>query len=107
MNVLYTKEVRIYLWELVEILYFKNYFGFKIFARKYVLNLIRDMEATIHLKQKHKAPANFSRYGKDLWYVCYPKNKQTTWYFFFIYHPEDNIYFIRYITNNHAAGHLL
>lgn len=107
MKVAYTKVVQVYLWELIETLYCKNYFGFKAFAREYVLELINDMEATIHIKQKHKATGSFSRYGKDLWYVSYTKNKRTTWYFFFSYHPADDVYFIRYITNNHVAGHLL
>lgn len=65
------------------------------------------MEATIHIKRKHKASDYFERYGKDLLYVSYPKNKRTTWYFFFTYHPDKDIYLIRYITNNHVAGHLL
>jgi len=107
MIILYTKAVRIYLWELVETLYFNNYFGCKVSARGYVHELIKEMESTIHIKQKHKSPSDFSRYGKDVWYVSYPKNKRTTWYFFFTYHPEDDIYFIHYITNNHVAGHLL
>ncbi|MCD8031116.1 MAG: hypothetical protein LUF85_09945 [Bacteroides sp.] len=65
------------------------------------------MEATIYIKQSYKAPVYFSRYGKDLHYVCYPKNKQTTWYFFSTYHPDSDTYYICYITNNHIAGHLL
>jgi len=107
MKIVYTKTIQIYLWELIETLYYKEYFDFKAFARKYVLELIKDMESTIHIKQKYKAPDYFSRYDSDLWYVSYPKNKQTTWYFFFTYHPAGDIYFIRYITNNHVAGHLL
>lgn len=52
MKTIYTKTVKIYLWEVVENLYLKNYFGFKDSARKYVLALVDEMEKTIHLKQK-------------------------------------------------------
>ncbi|MCD7901651.1 MAG: hypothetical protein LUH22_17875 [Bacteroides sp.] len=107
MKIIYAKEVRVYLWELIEMLYFKEYFGFKDLARKYVIELVTDIAATIHIRQKHKAPPYFSRYGNDLYYITFPKNKHTTWYFFFTHHPADNIYYIRYITNNHVAGHLL
>ncbi len=107
MKILYAPNAKFYLSELTEILYYKNYFGFRQSAKDYVDSLTVEMESTIHIKQKHKSPSDFSRYGKDVWYVSYPKNKRTTWYFFFTYHPEDDIYFIRYITNNHVAGHLL
>ncbi|MCD7935448.1 MAG: hypothetical protein LUG98_01155, partial [Tannerellaceae bacterium] len=92
---------------LADILYEKHYFSYKESSRQYVISLISTMEATIHIKQKYEAPVYFSKYGKNLYYVCYPKNKRTTWYFFFTYHPDNDIYFIRYITNNHVAGHLL
>ncbi|MCC8186509.1 MAG: hypothetical protein LIP08_03080 [Bacteroides sp.] len=107
MRVFYTENVILYIRELTDILYEKHYFGFKHSAKVYVTSLMKEVEATIHIKQKHKAPSHYSRYGKDLWYVSYPRNKRTTWYFFFTYHPDRDIYFIRYITNNHAAGHLL
>lgn len=107
MKIVYKKSVKIYLWELIETLYFKDYFGFKKMARQYVLELIKEMESTIHIRQKHKAPVHFSKYGKNLYYITCPKNKRTTWYFFFTYHPDSDIYYIRHITNNHVAGHFL
>ncbi|MCD8194439.1 MAG: hypothetical protein LUD74_07850 [Tannerellaceae bacterium] len=106
MKIIYTKTVKLYLWELVETLYLKNYFGFKDSARKYVLALVDEMENTIHLKHKRQAPPYFSRYGKALLYVSYPRRKYTTWYFFFTQHIHAT-YIIRYVTNNHVAGHLL
>jgi len=106
-KVIYTETAKLYLKELIKILYQKDYFGYYESAREYVLSLRKDMETTIHIKQKYDVPFYFRRYGKNLYYVCYPKNKHTTWYFFFTYHPDSNIYFIRYITNNHVAGHLI
>ncbi|MCD7931923.1 MAG: hypothetical protein LUH15_11535 [Tannerellaceae bacterium] len=107
MNVRYAETAWQYIDSLTEILYTQHYFSYKESAIKYVISLITEMKATIHIKQKQRAPLYFSRYGKDLWYVSYPKNKRTTWYFFFTYHPDNDTYFIRYITNNHTAGHLL
>ncbi|MCD8166847.1 MAG: hypothetical protein LUE93_12470, partial [Bacteroides sp.] len=104
MKIIYPKAVNLYLKELIKILYQKEYFGYHESARDYVLSLRREVEATIHIRQKRKAPSYFSRYGKDLWYVSYPRSKQTTWYFFFTHHAED-VYVIRYITNNHVEGH--
>jgi len=106
MRISYTKPVITYLNDLVDILYNKRYFSYEESAMEYVTELVQNMETTIHLKRKRKAPSYFSRYGKDLWYVSYPRSKQTTWYFFFSRHADDN-YVIRYITNNHVEGHLL
>jgi len=106
-KVIYTPTAISYLNDLVDILYNKGYFSFEQSAVTYVVTLVNDMQATIHLRQKHRAPDSFTRYGNDLWYVSYPKNKRTTWYFFFTYHHVEDIFFIRYITNNHVAGHLL
>ncbi|MCC8095821.1 MAG: hypothetical protein LIP05_10980 [Tannerellaceae bacterium] len=102
----YTLAAEQYLHELTEILFYNNYFGFRSSAKQYVDSLTEEMEATIHLKMKRKASPYFSRYGKDLWYVSYPKRKQTTWYFFFTCYAND-VYLIKYITNNHVAGHFL
>ncbi|MCD7898360.1 MAG: hypothetical protein LUH22_00340 [Bacteroides sp.] len=107
MIVSYTDAVIDYLEELVQTLYLQNYFGLKEFAKKYVDKLIDEMEATIHIKPRRDASPNFNQYGQDLYYVSHRKNKHTTWYFFFTYHPTDDIYYIRYITNNHVAGHLI
>ncbi|MCD8176186.1 MAG: hypothetical protein LUE98_01670 [Tannerellaceae bacterium] len=106
MRILYTKTANLYFNELVDILYDKNYFSFKESARMYVDSLTLELEKYIHICPKRKAPHYFSRYGQELWYISYSKNKNTTWYFFFTLH-ENNTYIIRYITNNHVAGHLL
>ncbi|MCD7938550.1 MAG: hypothetical protein LUG98_16955 [Tannerellaceae bacterium] len=106
MKIRYTKTVRIYLNELVDILYEKDYFSFKESARQYVRSLLTEVEQTIHLKRKEEAPAYFLRYGSNMSYITCPKSKNTTWYFFFTYHPKE-LYVIRYITNNHVAGHRL
>ncbi|MCD7936962.1 MAG: hypothetical protein LUG98_08900 [Tannerellaceae bacterium] len=107
MKVIYMPETENYLIDLAWLLYEKQYFSYFHLAEKYVSLLIGDIDATLHLKQKYVAAKWFAKYGKNLYYVAYPKSKRTTWYFFFTYHPDSDIYFIRYITNNHVAGHLL
>ncbi|MDL2309972.1 hypothetical protein LJC39_02505 [Parabacteroides sp. OttesenSCG-928-B22] len=107
MKVVYSKLAEKYLKDLIDILYEGNYFSFESAAVEYVDSLTIKMESTIHLLPKHKAPEYFSKYGKDLYYITCPKNKRTTWYFFFTYHPDSDIYYIRHITNNHVSAHLL
>lgn len=105
MKIIYSKEVIDFLAEMIEILYYENYFGFKDAAKKYVEELITEIETSI--KSKHKKPASdyFSKYGKNMYYASYRRNKNTTWYVFFNY--TKDIYYIRYIGNNHNIGQYL
>ena len=107
MKVIYSADVFLYAADLTDILHEQGYFGFRDAAGKYVLNMVKEAQAILPFKQKRKASLHFSRYGTDLYYISYPKSKRTTWYFFFNYYPAQDIYYVRYITNNHVAGHLL
>lgn len=88
--------------ELETILIAKQYVSFPETADHYIENLIDFITKNIdHLPHK-KAPHYFSKYGKNLWYIFYKRNQQTTWYIFFektAYH-----YLVRYISNNHVSG---
>ncbi len=75
MKIFYTTETENYLVELSWLLYEKNYFSYFESANRYVNSMLSDMEATIHLKMRRKAPACFSRYGENLWFVSYPAIK--------------------------------
>lgn len=86
-------------------LYKKGYFGFYDSACEYVDKIIDDISSNIHIKPSKKAPSYFSKYGKNMFYISYQPNYQTTWYIFF--NVYDSRYLIRYITNNHVSGHLL
>ena len=94
-----------YLEELTFALYEKGYFGFYDSACEYVDRMVNDISSNIHLKLCKKAPPYFSKYGKNMFYVSYQSNNQTTWYIFF--NVNDDRYLIRFITNNHVSGHLL
>ena len=105
MKVLYDKDVEKYLNELIEILYNKGYFGFKESAYQYVDSLIDDIEATIAITPHKNAPEYFSKYGSELFYAIFPKNRNTTWYVFF--NIKNGMYLIRYICNNHIISQYL
>ena len=108
MKVLAKAEVIDYLEELVSILYEKDYFGYEEFAIKYVDDLIDDIKANLPLKLMKPAPDIFKRYGEELKYALFKKNKQTNWYVFFeVYKVGDEIiYLIKHIENNHTVAQL-
>jgi hypothetical protein len=82
-----------------------DYFGFRDDAKKYVEALAHEINSSIDKKSKKKAPEYFSKYGDNLYYVSYRKNKNTQWYIFFNIR-EDN-YYIEYIGNNHTCSQYL
>ena len=102
MKVNYSSESYEYLQELVDILFENDYFGFREDAKEYVQRLINYIENNIFTKSKYIAPKYFNRYGKNLFYIFYKPNKRTTWFVFF--QLKDNVYLIKYITNNHVSG---
>lgn len=102
-------EVADYIDDLIPLLYEKEYFSFLDSSLKYFNSLMLDIENNLSKFPKHQAPTYFRRYGKDLFYSSFPRNKRTTWYVFFTIHKkeEELIYLIRYISNNHViAKHL-
>ena len=109
MKVLAKPEVIDYLEELISILYEKEYFGYEEFAINYVDDLIDNINTNLPFKLIKPAPKKFNKYGENLKYASFIKNKQTIWYVFFeVYKDnEEFIYLIKHIENNHtAAQHL-
>ena len=102
MKVVILPEVIDYLEELTFTLFEKGYFSYYEVACKYIDDLFDDILLNLPLKPKKKAPGNFSKFGKDLFFVSYTPNKRTTWYIFF--NVKDDRYLIRHISNNHIAG---
>ncbi|HBK31513.1 MAG TPA: hypothetical protein DDZ78_07815 [Porphyromonadaceae bacterium] len=90
---------------MVETLYINDYFGFKDEAKKYVEELVREVEKNIDTMPKKKAPRYFSKYGDGLYYIRCRRNKATTWYFFFSIRKDG--YYIEYIGNNHIIAQYL
>jgi len=109
MNVKFTSEALEYLENLVTTLYQKEYFGFLETSKKYVEDLVDDIKTNLP-KRQHKLPTKyFDRYGKDMLYASFRKNKQTEWYAFFSKYIEDGNtgYLVRHIENNHTVAQYL
>ena len=102
MSVQYLPEIEIYLSELIELLYNKDYFSFPDQAIDYVSNIREYIENEIPTVYKRKSPEYFSRYGKEMSFFTYKANNNTSWYIFF--QQQDDVYLIRYITNNHVSA---
>lgn len=106
MTVLFSPDVRRYFRELEDVLYEKKYFGFEDSAIRYVRKLIYEIERDLHLSVKREAPPYFERYGKNMFYSVFRKNKNTQWYVFFNIYADSGkyIYLVRYISNNHIIA---
>ena len=101
-EIIFSKKVELYLDELMFLLYEKEYFGFPDSAKLYVDRLVLFVEQNIGILPGKIAPEYFHRFGKDLRYITFNANKRTSWYIF--YQERNNIYLVRYITNNHVSS---
>lgn len=101
----YHKDVLLYLDQLFDVLIEKGYFSFYETSALYIEDLVAFVEKSIHTTPHKVAPDYFSRYGTNLHYISYNRNKYTTWYIFF--EKTSFRYYIRHITNNHVAGKYL
>lgn len=75
-----------------------EYFGFVEDAENYVNNILDFVNTIPALKQKRTSN---NKHG--LYYCKYKHNHKTTWYITF--DVEEDIYLIRYITNNHSEDY--
>ncbi len=92
-------ELESKLFDLVFILYDKEYFGFVESALAYVDKIV-DFMYTIPII-RHKKTKN-NKYGT--FYCSYKSNPSTTWFISFDF--EDDTYLIKNITNNHTKEYL-
>jgi len=94
MKVYAIPEIIEYLETLVDILYEKEYFSYQQTSEIYVAELFNDIITNLPKKQHKPAPKYYDRYGKELYYAAFTKNKRTTWYAFFSKYEENgNIWF--------------
>ena len=109
MKVYTIPKVKQYLNDLITILYEKGYFGYEETAKKYVDELLDDIVTKLPTKLHKPAPECFDKYGKNMEYAGFQKNKRTTWYVFFTKYLEngEEIYLVRYIANNHTIAQYL
>jgi hypothetical protein len=106
MKVLFSPQVRLYFQEMAEILYEKEYFGFEDSAIEYVRELIFEIRNNLHNRPKKSAPTYFDRFGQNLYYSSFRKNKSTQWYVFFAIYSEngEDVYLVQYLSNNHIIS---
>ena len=106
MRVIALRKVVVYLENLIQVLYNEGYFSYKEDSRKYVKELYADIEKNLPTRLHKTAPEQFNKYGKNMYYAVFKKNKRTSWYVFFRLYKKDNeiIYQIRYIANNHIVA---
>ena len=109
MNVIYLPKVRKHFESLIPVLYENGYFGCKEAAKKYVDDLFEDITKTLPILQHKPAPLYFDKYGKNMKYASFKKNKRTSWYAFFKTYNKngEKIYLVRYIANNHTVAQYL
>ena len=110
MKVIVLPEVRVYFDELEVLLYEKGYFSFEENAHAYVDDLFSDIRNTLHTRLHKRAPERYARYGEDLHYASFVKNKRTTWYAFFTKYQDQSgatFYLVKYIANNHTEAQYL
>jgi hypothetical protein len=75
MKVVFSPQVRIYFQELEDILFEEEYFGFEDSALRYARELFFEIRDTLPIRLKKKAPLHFNRYGKNMSYAVFKKNK--------------------------------
>jgi len=109
MNVIFAPKVLLYFEDLIVILYNEEYFGFLETSKRYINELIDDILTTLPVKLHKPAPEYFDKYGKNMEYAVFRKNKNTFWYVFFTKYKEkgETIYLIRYIGNNYTVAQYL
>lgn len=91
-------EVTEFLNKLVELLFYKEYFGFEDTAQFYVQKIYDFIENDL-INFPHKTtPKKLKKFGSN--YAFYRPNNRTTWYIFF--EKSNNRYLITHLTNNHV-----
>jgi hypothetical protein len=109
MSVIILPEVLEYLDNVAFILFEKEYFSYLDTSILYVDDLIDNIKATLPDKRHRRAPAYYAKYGRDVHYASFKKNRRTTWYAFFTKYEVNGktVYLVRYIGNNHTEAHHL
>jgi len=109
MNVIILPKVLEYLDNLVFVLFEKGYFVFLQTSNDYVMALLDDIKTKLPTRLHRPAPSYFDKYGKNMEYAVFKKNRRTQWYVFFrVYRKNgEEIYQVRYIGNNHTIAQYL
>lgn len=64
--IIYSKEIEFYLNDLIDILFYKDYFSYKENAEKYVLDLKNEIENYIDIKRQFQSPKSLKNMEKHI-----------------------------------------
>jgi len=95
----FNPSVLLYLNELVDVLFYENYFSIRESAIDYVIRLIDFAESKIVKKQHYAAPKTICHHGS--WLIHFNISQKTTWYFVFE-KSADHRYLVTYVFNNYS-----
>ena len=95
--VIFSDEFQASIEQLIQILFDKDYFGFKIDCHHYADKIYDFVENSINFPISKNSPVKFQKHGKK--YLKYAANKRTTWYIFF--DQKGNQFLVNHILNNH------
>ncbi|CAD7813790.1 hypothetical protein CHRY9390_02711 [Chryseobacterium aquaeductus] len=96
--IIYSEKFNQSLEELVEILFTKEYFGFRTDCELYVDKIYDYVDFNINKPISRNTPEKFQKYGKKI--LKYKANNNTSWYIFF--DQKDRQFLINHIMNNHS-----
>jgi len=85
MKVIILPEALEYLDEMAFVLFEKQYFSYLETSKRYVDDLIDDIEKKLPTRLHRPAPQYYDKYGKDLYYAVFKKNRRTSYYAFVRY----------------------
>ncbi|MBO9675774.1 MAG: hypothetical protein J7577_20175 [Sphingobacteriaceae bacterium] len=91
-------SVLLYLNELVDVLFYENYFTIRESAIDYVTRLIDIVENKIGKKQHYSTPKAISHHGS--WLIHFNISQKTTWYF--VFEKNRDRYLVTYVFNNYC-----
>ncbi len=97
-TIIYEPGADKYIIDLIDVLFAKEYFGFKDDARSYAMKIVDFIESNITTFPQKDKPEQLHSFGSK--YIFYKANQRTTWYIFF--DQEGNRFLITNIINSHS-----
>ncbi len=97
-KIIYIPEVEIFLEDLVDILFYEEYFGFEDAAQSYAEKIVHFIEQDIQNFPARKTLEILKNFGSN--YIFYKSTQRTTWYVFF--EQSNNNYLITNIINSNS-----
>jgi hypothetical protein len=97
-RILYKPDVEDFLFDLVYILFKKDYFSYIENAESYKNNIVDFIENNISTFPVSETPFKLRDFGSS--YIFYKSNARTTWFVFF--EKQESNYLVTNIINNHC-----